>query len=204
MITREQQGFTLVEIVVALSLVTLIMLGLLGALRTLGNTSTAVSAVSDRSSDMLLINGFLRRALSGARNLPYRQEGQDDLQVFHFQGDAQRLRWVGNFPARHGLPGMHFFELQVEGREPEGTLVLRYLPYTGAAQTPDWTAAKTHTLLKGVAGLELAYQANDSPGVWRSRWPIDETSVALPARVRIHLTAGGRYWPELIYAFSPI
>lgn len=207
MMSGKQRGFTLVEIVIALSLVTLIMLGLLGALRTLGNTAEAVNVVSDRSSDMMLINGFLRRILSEARNLPYRvqdQEGQDAMFAHYAEGDARRLRWIGNFPARHGLSGLHFFELEIEGREPEGTLVLRYLPYSGAVRVPDWPAAMTHVLVQGVAELDLAYQVQDSLETWHAKWPLDSSDATLPARVRIRLKVGERHWPDLVHAFSPL
>ncbi|MFN3985320.1 MAG: prepilin-type N-terminal cleavage/methylation domain-containing protein [Rhodocyclaceae bacterium] len=211
------RGFTLVEVVVALTIVSLIMLGLVSAMRTMGQAASAVQAVSDRSSDMQLIHAFLGRMLAGTQDLgeapadgaldtPPDEAADEASQSSqsYFEGRRERLRWVGVFPARHGLPGMHYFELARQSREGAAILNLRYLPYGGATAPPDWGRAAEHVLVGGVEAFSLAYQGEDANGPWQEEWRRTDAQPGLPARVRIRLKVEGRYWPELVYALAPL
>lgn len=213
----RQWGFTLIEMIVALALVSMIMLGLLAALQTMGKTSATVATVSQRVGDLQLIQTFLGRIVAGARNLSVadgsEDGGQGDGQVQrgenavranapYFEGRADRMRWVGVFPARHGVSGMHLFELSVIRDDGDDKLVLAYAPYGGANRPFEERNLRRHLLLEGVTAFRLAYQGDDPSSEWLAEWGADEE--ALPARVKLLIGAGGRYWPELIYAFSPL
>ena len=201
---RPQRGFTLIEVVVALTLVALIMLGLLAALRAMGDATTRVDTVSSRTSDMHLISAFLRRIVSGGEALAYRSgDTPEEQHAAYFEASAERFRWVGNMSLRHGTRGLHFFELGVDEEGGRRALVLRYLPYSGATAEPQWARRSVHVLLPEIDKLSFSYQGADPDSPWVDAW-VAEDQGGLPARVRIAVQSGGRYWPELVYSLVPL
>lgn len=200
---QASRGFTLVEIVVALTLVSLIMLGLLGALRGLGDSSARVSQVSDRVADMRLISDFLRRAFATTEPLAQIPPGNSGNPgnpaapaTPFFRGDPDAVVWVADFPARFGTRGLHFMRLGLIPDASGFALALDYLPYSGPQGAPDWSNSKTHLLVGSVDSFSLAYQG-DAPGSsWEQKW---DSQQLIPARMKISVQVSGRYWPELIF-----
>lgn len=201
---RAQRGFTLIEVVVALTLVALIMLGLLGALRAMGDAATRVDTVSGRTSDMHLISAFLGRVVSGGESLAHRGgDTPEEQQAVYFEASAERFHWVGNLSLRHGTRGLHFLELAVDEEGGGRALVLRYLPYSGATAEPQWARRSVHVLLPRIDTLHFSYQGPDPDSPWVDDW-VAEDQGGLPVRVRIAVQSDGRYWPELVYSLVPL
>lgn len=189
-IHRHGRGFTLIEVVIALTLVAVILTGLVSALVSFGKTSTRVEERALTSDDVRLVYAFLEQSLSAAA--PRVRVRPDDLvPVSWLEGSGTELEWLGLMPARHGVGGLYHLRLGVErGRR----LVLYYLPYAGDDPPPDWGAAESHLLLDGVTAFDLAYRALDEDE-WRAEWSATEV---LPARVKVGLAVRGQAWPELI------
>lgn len=186
---RDARGFTLIEVVVALSLLAVILTGLLSALVTFANSASRVEERILASDDVRLIHSFLRQSL-GEASPRLRQRPEDSALVSGLHGTDTALEWLGLMPARHGVGGLYHLWLGVGD---DGDLILRYLPYAGD-RAPDWQAASAHVLLRGLRQFELAYQALDEPE-WRATW-LD--AQVLPARVRIALAREGEVWPALV------
>ena len=146
-------GFTLVEVIVALTLVSLIMLGLVSALRTFGDTASALDARSGRSAEARLLADFLRATLTRATPQPKVRTAEGGA-VVPFFGAANEIRWLGNLPARHGAGGMHYLRLYASA----GRLYLQYLPHPGNAEPPDWSQAVPHLLSERLDQMRIAYQ----------------------------------------------
>lgn len=184
------RGFTLIEVVVALTLLAVILAGLIGALATFARSASRIDERTLASDDVRLVYAFLRQSLGEASPRP-RQRPEDSVSVSWLQGDEAQLEWLGLMPARHGVGGLYHLRL---GLGAGGDLFLYYLPYAGDDPPPDWNVAGAHLLLRGVTGFALAYRALDEPD-WRPAWRDAEV---LPARVRIALTRPGEVWPELV------
>jgi len=186
----HSRGFTLIEVVIALTLVAVILTGLVSALVSFGKTSTRIEERSLTSDDVRLVYAFLEQSL-GAAAPRVRVRPEDLVPVGWFEGSGTELEWLGLMPARHGVGGLYHLRLGVErGRR----LVLYYLPYAGDDPPPDWGAAESHLLLAGVTAFDLAYRALDEDE-WRAEWRATEV---LPARVKVGLAVRGQAWPELI------
>lgn len=186
-------GFTLVEVVVALSLVSLIMLGLMAALGTFASTASRLDRRALQSDDIRLVYAFVRTSLSSA-SPRIRTDARDLAHTTWFYGEAGAIEWLGLMPARHGAGGLYHLRLAHEPAFGPGHLVLQYLPYTDDASPPDWAAAHTHMLLDDVKGFSVAYQGLGS-SEWRSSW---RNRDVLPGRIGIHITLGDGTWPELM------
>ena len=63
---KPAAGFTLVEVVVALTILSLIMLATVTALRTLANTQGTLERVTARIDEVRTVSGFLRDLMEAA------------------------------------------------------------------------------------------------------------------------------------------
>lgn len=201
----RSMGFTLVEVLVAVSLLAIIMVALGGAMRTMAQTEARVDERLQRMDDLRVVTGFLQQVLgriSGRKQpAPPGQRGQ----LVAFRATPTSLEWVGIMPARHGLGGRFFFRLQPEDTSTGPALVLRFVPWDAVAPSfPDWSQATARTLVP-VLG-QFAVQAEgrptqnqalppDWPVGWVPGWPVPDQ---LPQRLRISWGTALAAWPDLV------
>lgn len=190
-------GFTLVELLVVISLLSLIMLALGSALRTAAQTETRVDSRLQRTDDLRVAQSFLRSVLERVSGQKVAGLVPMGASQFFFLGQPQQLVWVGVMPGRYGAGGRYHFRLGVlDGSGSGGALVLQYTPWVDTSTPPNWGAAESYTLTTGVTGLAIQYEdARYEPPVWSASWK--ETDV-LPQRVMISVQAEDGDWPELI------
>lgn len=190
----RSNGFTLVELLVSITLLSMLMLGLVSAMGTLGTTADKVDARADRSSEFRLVSAFLREILS---ELPssVRPVGAAGEARLYFNGTERDLVWLGNMPARHGLGGLHHMRMDLTG---DGVLSLHYLPFVAADQAPQWSLASSHRLLEGVTDLRFSYERPATAAEpllrWFDHW---DATATLPGRVRVDLAVDGVRWAPL-------
>lgn len=191
---RVIRGFTLVEVVIAITLLSMIMLGLVAALRTFANSGARLEELSLRSDNIRLVERFLREAL-GASSPRLHVRNEDLGAEPWFRGSPGELIWLGAVPARHGIGGLYHLRLSLSDEGGRERLVLQMLPFTGDSAVPDWTVAPQQTLLDGVERFGLAYQRLGQDvwsDIWDDRW-------VLPARVRMRVSSDGAVWPDLVF-----
>ncbi len=194
---RRGRGFTLLEVLLALALLAVLVALLWGALaaatRGVRNGESRLTA----AADVRAAQAFLRRELAAALPLPW---GRDHAQLpLVFEGEPQRMRFVGTLPAFLGGRGPLRLELSVDppaaGRR---ALRLRFQTLASArAGAQDWGDAET--LLGHLRDGHFAYRGLDAEGrptAWLPRWPWPQR---LPLLVRIELD-GGTDWPPLVIA----
>ena len=190
-------GFTLVELLVALTVMGLLTVLVFGLLRT---TTLAWDGSTNRAemvADMQAARGLARSRLSGAMPVRVPEEmsprHRDSLL---FNGDDQYIRFVGLLPAHRGLPGPQIYELELAGRD----LVLRFQPWhprMSGTSAGEW---EERVILTDVQDLEIRYRGTrrDQDSVsWHGAWGEDDT---LPSLVRIRATRADDErlrWPEL-------
>lgn len=192
------RGFTLVELLVVMSLLSLIMLALGGALRTAAQTEERVDMRLQRADELRVAQGFLRSVLERVSAQKFAGPTAVGSSPYFFQGDAQQMAWVGVMPARYGAGGRYHFRLGLADAGSESALVLQYTPWVDTATPPDWNAAESYTLMSRVAGLVFQYEdPRGEPPVWSTNW----TDVdVLPQRVTISLQPTDGAWPQLVVA----
>lgn len=191
-------GFTLIEVLVVISLLSLVMLAMGSALRTTAQTEERVDQRLLRIDEMRVTSDFLRSILGrvSARKMagPV-AEGQSQ---FIFRGDKNELTWIGIMPARYGAGGRYHFRLALEEVPAGRALVVRFTPWVDDAEPVDWGAAKMYALVTNVTELALRYEdANAEPPLWTPQWTNPEQ---LPQRVMVALNTVNGPWPELVAA----
>ncbi|PJI99201.1 general secretion pathway protein J [Acidovorax sp. 69] len=190
---HDVRGFTLVELLVVITLLSLVMVAMGSALRTASQTEARVDARLQRMDDLRTVSGFLRSVLGRVSAQKISTPLGAGESPYFFSGSASSISWVGVMPARYGAGGRYHFRLQVTDA---GVLLLQYLPWEGAPVLPDWSAGQSTPLLAGVTGLTFQYEdAVVEPPEWSPQWTVIDR---LPERVSISVQMASGAWPEIV------
>jgi len=199
MARHSQQGFTLIELTVALVLVALIGSILYGSLSLAGDSWNRGEGKAQRVAEMRSAEDFLRRTLTSQHPLRFQKVLEKPL---YFLGTYESLSYAAPLPGRAG-GGMYYFRLTASGDGENGRLVLaRVIPDYAAQALPDFGDAQTTVLAEGVSAVHFGYFGRD-PGsadsvapTWRDRW---DDPQRLPDLIRVDVTlASGSSWPTLV------
>lgn len=189
---RHAAGFTLLEILLALALFALVMLGVWGALAGATRVARSADAVMTQSESVRTVQQFLRRYVAVASAQPWAMPGSTRARMF--EGDATAMHYVAPLPAQSGHAGLYLQSVGLQ-KDPAGgmTLWLAYQPYTG--DQPESAEPVRHLLLANLQGGKFQYLAAAAfgkPAAWRDDWT---SANGLPLAVRIHLDPA---WPTRV------
>lgn len=204
----RSNGFTLLELLVAMTLFVVIMVGLVSSLRALAQLDTKIDQRLQRLDEMRASHGFLQSTLSRVSGSVSDAPGAQGKRVVSLIATPNSLEWVGVLPARPNTGGRHFFQLAIAETDTEKKLVIKVAPYSTDATRPDWAVAQTRVLAANVLNLTIqargiAPDMRDPseawPAGWQNGWPI---AGALPEQVRITVTDSQGQWSDWIFALQ--
>jgi general secretion pathway protein J len=205
-----ERGFTLIELIVALTLVGLISVALLGGLRFGTRAWESGDAHAERIGEVEAVHGLLHRLLTQSF-LPNRRlaGGGDEAEqasvegdsALDFSGTAEQIQFIAPLPSHVGTGGLYNFRLGPGATKAGEGLVLSWQLYR-----PDVTATfegeeqDTRLLLEDIESFEVAYfgilGTEDEPR-WAERWD-EEARLPLLVILRvIYPEEDPRFWPEL-------
>lgn len=193
--SRPAPGFTLLEMLVVMVLLSIVMTGLIAGLRSMAQTETRIDQRLTRLEELRIARSFLLSALAQVSADKIDVPNMPGKRMVPFEATSDTLSWVGNLPARGQVGGRHFFRLAMESVESRQELVLRFLPSRADLNFPDWSQADSRVLLKGITHLSVQAQgfvpqgqdSSNWPRGWETGWPVAD---ALPERVRLQLDDG--------------
>jgi general secretion pathway protein J len=198
---RFHAGFTLLELIIALSLLALMAAVLAGSVSLSARSWDGGEAKAADVSEMRQTQEFLRGQMVAI--YPQRIRKAVDLPLM-FAGEREEIRYAAALPPRVIEGGVYFFRLSLSrGDNDAGLLVLeRVVPEPDAAALPGFDKAERSILARGIAELRIGYLGRD-PGAavtdeprWRDRW--DDTQ-RLPDLLRIDVKPErGLPWPTLV------
>lgn len=198
----RQRGFTLLELLVVMTLLSVIMLGLVTALRNMAQTESKIDQRLERLDEVRVARIFLQQILTKVSTSTLDAPGATGKTIIPFAATPDSLTWVGILPARPNLGGRHFFRLAMEDTPAGRELVLRFAPWRPDLVFSDWSAAEARVLIRGVSQMTIQAQGlppqgrNPAPAWpkgWQNGWPISD---ALPEQLRLNLTDAQGDWPE--------
>jgi general secretion pathway protein J len=186
---RNSRGFSLLELLVVLTVLGFILVGLAQGLHFGLLTWSTEVRLSGRNDDFNPLDSTVRHLIEGA-------DPGNDVDPAPFAGSRNQLHCLTALPDAGTPGGVRQIEatLQVDASH---RLVLRWQPYVHARLLNPAPAMSESELLRGVSDIELAFWA---PGTgWVGSW----RSPNLPTlvRLRVRFPAGDvRHWPDIIAA----
>ena len=129
---RRCNGFTLLELLIALSLVSLIMMLLYGGLNLGSRNWDSIEQKVRETEDVRLARGFLQRALLQARKKSWEFEKRMYPVFF---GGTEQLEFITPLSSHVGLPGLYVVRITKVSVEDRKDLVLQ-LGYSHEVRHP--------------------------------------------------------------------
>lgn len=199
-----QRGMTLIELVVATTLVALLMAMVYGGLRVAIRASDAASERSDALNDVRVAQQLLRRQLRAALPVRGHAPGAAGELARVFDGSRERMRFVGPMPGHLG-GGVHVQEIWLEGQPGDQRLMFSHrLAHPDSQGMTMENAEPPVLLIDGLTDAQFSYldlePGNAQSPQWRHEW---EPPARFPTLVRLQAgRADGRVvpWPTLTVA----
>ncbi|WP_282610530.1 prepilin-type N-terminal cleavage/methylation domain-containing protein [Pelagibius sp. Alg239-R121] len=198
----EQGGFTLLELLVAITLLSMLSVMMYGGLHFGTRVWERRSESGGRQSNVFTVQDVLRREISQAVTLHYRDQRQKTAVAF--AGTEEGLIFGGPAPEALGEGGRHLMGLRMERAGAKEHLVLAWQPFVSEPRDLRFGEnAETEVLLEDVTGLKISYfgrRDERTPGTWTQQW-LNKSELPLLVKIEVAFAADDpRVWPELVAA----
>lgn len=193
---RYMLGFTLIEVLIAMSLLSIMVVLLFASLKICAQSwEKGENKIAD-VNEVAVVYNFFQRNLSTAIPL-WNDFTENEEKTFSFQGKKQSLQFVSVFPASAGRTGMQLFSIEPQQQDNEQVIKVALTPFFPVTEGEAWNKEEA-VLLKHVSNFSLAYfgAGDDGESGWQDEWLAKDVQ---PRLVKISIsTANGIFWPEMI------
>lgn len=199
---NREAGFTLLEIMVALVVLSLIMTTAFGALRMGERSWEAGLARTSETETLRTVAGVLQRQFKQILPVTWTEDAQTTIA---FSGAREQVLFIAPAPQHHGSTGLFEFTLVLEPLADIAQLVLYYRlhdPDSIGFQTGDSDRQRV-LLVEELNSASFSYYGSPvdgDPPQWHTHWNNDAEAFPLLVRVRLVVNEGQRPWPELVLA----
>ncbi len=190
-------GFTLVEVLMAISLVGLIMAMAYGGFRAGVRSTGSGEVLIEETNRLRVAHEFVRRQLSLAQ--PLIIESDQDVTI-RFEGERDRVRFIAPMPGYLSFGGAYVQEFRLARGAQGLDLIFSYALLNGY-EPGDLDRVDPVPILEGLAsgGFEFLGFSEDALELfWDRVWP---DSAVMPVAVLLDLElnqTNGLFWPELV------
>jgi general secretion pathway protein J len=196
----RQGGFTLLELLVAIMILTLLMTASLGSVRIASRSWAAGQERADMTEEMRSVADFLRRQFA---QLPPLTIGEGSDTRLAFAAGEKELRFVAPGPQYSFGAGLFLYTLAGESIDGNESLTLRYAPFDpGNESFVEPVSSDGMILAWGFEDITFHYygsQTDDDSPAWHRHWSPDAEFYPLAVRIRTRSTPTGDGWPDLVY-----
>ncbi len=192
------RAFTLLEVLIGMSLLSVMMLLLLGSLRVCIQNWDAGEKKIAEVNRLAVLQQFFFRRLQNIR--PLDDDFSFDEPVFSFQGDKSQLQFVGAMPASAGRMGLQLFKIGLVAGKMGKDIKVSVQPFFPLSDGEQWNADEI-TVLQAVDTLQFWYFGSedvDAEPVWRQQW-LDMEELPFLIAIAIKMQDGS-VWPPIIVA----
>jgi len=200
------QGFTLVEIMITLTLLSMILILLFGSLHTANlNWQTGAQKI-EKNDETRHVGQFIRKLITQA--VPLMWINQDGQRLV-FRGDQEELIFTSTLPAHRGGGGLYVITLktaETDGSKGLDLLYRRASPESYPLESGSIDDQTRVPLADDIEKIEFSYYGQaerDDELRWHNNWQNDET---LPKLVRLKIQASDPQhdWPTMNIAYSKL
>lgn len=196
-----QSGFTLIELIAAITLLAVLTTILMGTVRGAERSTSAANDAVERTEQYARTQAFLREHMSGVLPMRWRREVSQPLK---FIGNASNVTYFAPVTSQIAEGGVMWWQLAVAKSQLKSQLVLRRRPSDPEEKAvPDLSSSEQPIVLAdNIESLSMTYfDAGDDPltnpdaGFWRDSW---DENARMPSIIAIRVTeSGGKRWPDL-------
>jgi len=195
---RVAKGFTLVEMLLAMTLMSMLLALAYGGLRASTRATEKGQQILDDSNRIRMAHQFVRKQLTQLLPLAFEEDEAQQVRTV-FRGDRQRIRYVAQMPGYLGFGGPQVQELEFVRGEEGLELVLSHALLQGYEE--DYLYERQPILLLDkVQTAEFSFLGIDENGEMTQWSPDWEDETVLPAAVALNVEfVEDVYiqWPEL-------
>ncbi len=177
---RSERGFTLLELLISMTLLVMILVITLGALRISSRSVAAGEKKMDSQEGLRTVLSILDAQIQSQVPLTYEEEGQ---KIYYFKGDRKTLRLSSNHSIWGGQKGYVVVDYRVEADQ-TGKEVLY------ASEQIPGIEGRQDTRLIEATEISFEYFHRD-PTEERGKW-MDQLSegTTIPEKIRFHMVNG--------------
>jgi general secretion pathway protein J len=193
-------GFTLLELLVAVLILTLLMTASFGAVRIASRSWEAGQSRADTTEEMRAVSDFLRRRFAQMSAFVWMDGNEDRIA---FAGDERRIRFIAAAPEYSAGPGFLIYSLTTEARGDEVRLVLSYAPFDpGTEDFAEPRSSRRTVLVDNLTEASFDYygaEVADIEPAWQRNWRADAEFFPSMIRIRTATEESVSSWPDLMF-----
>lgn len=192
----QAKGFTLIEVLIAMTLLSIMVVLLFGSLKICADSWEKGESKIAEVNEVAVVYNFFQRHLSVAQPL-WNDLSEEGERTFAFQGKAQSLQFVSAFPASAGRSGLQLFSLELQNEDNQQVINVTITPFFPVIEGEEWHKEEV-TIIKGVTEFTMAYYGSDGGDTetWQDQW-LDREVLPRLLKINIELE-NGIFWPEMI------
>lgn len=195
----RQHGFTLIEVIIAISLLAFGLALTFGTLRGATRATQRAEIVSQRGERLRAVQGFLRAQLNAALPIAFVFDGATGAATF-LRANPDKIEFVAVMPGYLSRGGPYLQTLEfVRGDKGQRLQFTHQLLTTDGARPAE---TEPVILLDDIAEGSFQIRTLDAqarPAAWQSTWDVASQLPPL-IRVNIRFNDSNRRWPEFIAA----
>ena len=196
----RQSGFTLVELLLAITLMAMLLALAYGGLRAATRATDSGQRLLEETGKLRVTHQFIRRQLNQMQPLPFDLSDDMDETRIVFEGSSRRIQFVAPMPGYLGQGGPQVQYLELVNGDEGLDLIFSHQLLQG--YDPNYMIEREPiVLMEGIGGAGFEFLGRDETGEltgWTGTW---EFPGALPVAVSLDLDLGEdsrTTWPMLI------
>lgn len=192
-------GFTLVELLLAVTLMSLLLGLAYGGMRAASRAAAQGQALLEETGRMRLAHQFVRRQLNQILPLPYALDDNEQLTTL-FEGATRHAQYVAPMPGYLGSGGPYVQRLEIVDGGEGYELLFHHALLQGYEDGAIYEREPV-VLLDGLEYARFEFRERDEeglPGAWVQSWA---DPAVLPLAIRLDLgfpDASRVTWPDLV------
>ncbi|CAA9892168.1 General secretion pathway protein J [Candidatus Methylobacter favarea] len=193
---KTSQGFTLIEVLIAMTLLSIMVVLLFTSLKICADSWEKGETKITEVNEVAVVYNFFQRHLSTAR--PLLNDFTPEGEILSFQGKTRSMQFVSAFPASAGRAGLQMFSVELQKEDKDQVIKVAVIPYFPEAEDEQRPADEV-VLIRRVSDFELAYFGADQESGeshWQDEW-LEKNIQPQLVKIRIK-PENGIFWPDMI------
>lgn len=196
---KNQAGFTLLEIIVVMTMLSLIMVMIYGGIQTSRKISQKGLKRINATNEIRVVSELIRRQVSRILPMAFKQE--DEAFVI-FEGDDRHIMYVSPMPGYLGNGGPHVQLIEIVNGKGGKILQFSHWLLNDSLEEDAFESSDQEpvVLLENIRDAEFSFVKLDEEGElgdWENQWEETETT---PLMVKLEVDMGQGalvQWPEM-------